>query len=71
MEIKWLRRALRNLEQVHRFIAKENLEAARDVILRIQTATTQLENYPFMGRPGQVEGTRELVISGIPYIVIY
>ncbi|MCK4790011.1 MAG: type II toxin-antitoxin system RelE/ParE family toxin, partial [Desulfobacteraceae bacterium] len=24
-----------------------------------------------LGRPGRVAGTRELVISGLPYIVVY
>jgi len=71
MQIKWLRRALCNLEQAHSYILKENPAAAREVILRIQTATSQLENYPFMGRLGRVEGTRELVIANTPYIVIY
>ncbi|MBW4674125.1 MAG: type II toxin-antitoxin system RelE/ParE family toxin [Desmonostoc geniculatum HA4340-LM1] len=71
MQIKWLRRALRNLEQAHRYILKENPKAAQEVILKIQVAASQLENYPFMGRPGRVEGTRELVISSTPYIVIY
>jgi len=71
MQIKWLRRALRNLEQAYSYILKENPEAAHKVILKIQLAATQLENYPFMGRLGRIEGTRELVISSTPYIVIY
>ncbi|MEH2142820.1 type II toxin-antitoxin system RelE/ParE family toxin [Nostoc sp.] len=71
MQIKWLRRALRNLEQAHSYILKENPKAAPEVILRIQLAASQLENYPFMGRTGRIEGTRELVISSTPYIVIY
>jgi toxin ParE1/3/4 len=71
MQIKWLRRALRNLEQAHNYILKENSQAAQEVILKIQTAASQLENYPFMGRPGRVEGTREIVISNTSYIIIY
>jgi toxin ParE1/3/4 len=71
MQIKWLPRALRNLEQAHNYIQKENPEAAQKVILRIQLAASQLENYPFMGQLGRIEGTRELVISSTPYIVIY
>jgi toxin ParE1/3/4 len=71
MQIKWLRRALRNLEQAYSYILKENPEAAQKVILRIQLVTSQLDNYPLMGRLGRIEGTRELVISSTPYIVIY
>lgn len=71
MQIKWLRRAIRNLEQAHKYILKDNPKAAQEVILKIQITVTQLESYPFMGRPGRVEDTRELVIPGITYIVIY
>jgi addiction module RelE/StbE family toxin len=71
MQIKWLRRALRNLEQAHDYILKDNPQAAREVILRIQSAANQLESYPLMGRLGRVEGTRELVIANTPYILIY
>ncbi|MBD2502907.1 type II toxin-antitoxin system RelE/ParE family toxin [Anabaena azotica] len=71
MQIKWLRRALRNLEQAHSYILKDNPDAAGELILKIQTAVSQLENYPFMGRVGRVEGTRELVIANTPYIIIY
>lgn len=71
MHIRWLRRALRNLEQAHSYIQKDNPEAAQELILRIQAAVSQLENYPFIGRLGRVEGTRELIIPNTPYIVIY
>jgi toxin ParE1/3/4 len=30
-----------------------------------------LADQPSLGRPGRVAGTRELVISGLPYIVVY
>ncbi|MEG3925547.1 MULTISPECIES: hypothetical protein [unclassified Microcoleus] len=38
MKIKWLRQALRNLEQAHAYIVKDDPEAARQLILRIQGA---------------------------------
>src|SRR5437764_1785820 len=43
--------------------------AAPRVIERIRTAVERLQEFPFLGRPGRVEGTRELVIAGTPYIV--
>lgn len=72
MKIKWLRKALRNLEQAYEYIfSKENPEAACQTAQKIQSAVGQLSNYPLMGRPGRVAGTRELVISPISYIVAY
>jgi addiction module RelE/StbE family toxin len=49
----------------------DNPEAATRVIERIRTAIRRLAASPAIGRPGRVEGTRELVITGTPYIVPY
>jgi toxin ParE1/3/4 len=31
----------------------------------------RLRAYPKIGRPGRVEGSRELVISGTPFLLVY
>ncbi|MTJ10339.1 MULTISPECIES: type II toxin-antitoxin system RelE/ParE family toxin [unclassified Anabaena] len=71
MQVKWLRQALRNLEQAHNYVFQENPTSAQELIIKIQNAASQLQNYPFMGKSGRVEGTRELIISNSPYILIY
>ncbi|MBD2773753.1 type II toxin-antitoxin system RelE/ParE family toxin [Iningainema tapete] len=71
MPIKWLKKALRNVEQAHDYIARDHPAAAVRVVLKIQAAVAQLENSPHIGRLGRVEGTRELVVLQTPYIVIY
>ena len=30
-----------------------------------------LEDFPQLGHPGSVEGTRELLVRGLPYLVVY
>jgi len=37
----------------------------------VVSATRNLAAYPELGRPGRRRGTRELVASGTPYIVVY
>ncbi|MFM6072819.1 MAG: type II toxin-antitoxin system RelE/ParE family toxin [Dolichospermum sp.] len=71
MQVKWLRQALRNLEQVRNYIIQDNPTAAQELIIKIQNAANQLEKYPFMGKSGRVEGTKELIISNSPYMIIY
>lgn len=62
---------LRRLDDIRERIALDNPAAATRVIERIRTAIRRLAASPAIGRPGRVEGTRELVITGTPYIVPY
>lgn len=69
--LKWLKRAERDLDEVEEYIAQDNSDAAISTVLAIGAAVKQLVEFPGMGRPGRIAGTRELVIDGLPYIVPY
>lgn len=71
MRVKWLRKALANLEDEAAYIAQDNPAAAARFIETVFTAVAQLTDYPALGRQGRVTGTRELVISDFPYVVPY
>ena len=71
MRVKWSKKALLNLDYAIEYIAADNPTAAAEVALRIWDASQMLADQPGMGRPGRVAGTRELVISGLPYILPY
>ena len=71
MQVRWLRKALKNLEQAYDYVAEDEPDTAVRLILKIQAAVDRLAEFPAMGRTGRVEATRELVISGTPYIIVY
>ncbi len=71
MRVKWLLVALDDLQQAGQYIAESNPAAATKVIDRVFKATRMLADQPGIGRPGRVMGTRELVVTGTPYIVPY
>ena len=71
LQVRWLKKALANLEAEAEYIARDNPAAARRALSEIDHATKLLAHYPGMGRPGRVEGTRELVVPDTPYIVPY
>jgi plasmid stabilization system protein ParE len=64
-------RASAQLEAAFDFIAHDNVPAAERQLDIIERAVEQLTNFPEMGRPGRVYGTRELVIQSTPYIAAY
>ncbi len=71
MQIKWTRQALANLEEHAEYISQTDPTAAARVVDRILKSIEVLSDHPGVGRPGRVPGTRELVVTGTPYIVPY
>jgi toxin ParE1/3/4 len=64
-------RAVRSLASIWDHVAKDNPETASRVISRIVEAALRLEQFPLSGRAGRIQGTRELVVPGFPYINPY
>lgn len=71
MKPVWTRAAIRDLSNAREYIARENPNAAREIALKIVDATERLINFPEKGRPGRVNGTRELVATGTQYLIVY
>jgi len=71
MRIKWLRTAVHNLDEQISFIAEDNPQAAARASARIHAAVERLKDFPELGRSGRVPSTRELIVSGTRWIVIY
>lgn len=71
MEIRWLRKALDNLNNEAEYIATENPQAAAIVVQRIHRAVAILADNPAAGRPGRVAGTRELLVPNTRYLIPY
>lgn len=67
----WLKRALNDRDAQLDYIAHDNPLAAVAQGDRVEDQIDQLLQHPNMGRPGRRQGTRELVISRTPFIVVY
>ena len=71
MKVIYRLEALGDLQEQHSYIEKENPIAAGTVIATIRKAVERLEIFPYSGRRGIVDGTYELVVPRLPYIVVY
>ena len=67
--IRWTTEASDQLEAAVKHIQQDNPAAARSVAQAVIDHIEQLATLPGLGRPGEVQGTRELVIP--PYVVVY
>jgi plasmid stabilization system protein ParE len=71
MRVRWLRKAIRNLDAEADYIAEENAAAAAEMFVCVKAQVDALADFPATGRPGRVPNTRELVIDRYPFIVPY
>ena len=70
-QVVWSERFRDELRQQVGYIKSRNPAAAQAVRGRIVKAIRRLAQFPEAGRSWRVEGCRELIIPGLPYLVIY
>jgi addiction module RelE/StbE family toxin len=71
MRIVWTPAATNDLEQISDYLWEQNPVTAVRLVRQIFSAASDLKKFPNRGRPGKKDGTRELVLPGLPYIIIY
>jgi toxin ParE1/3/4 len=71
VKIDWTSLASEQMIALYDYIAESSLNAANSQVEIVLGAVDTLLDFPVRGRPGRRRGTRELVISGTPYIVAY
>lgn len=71
MKVIWTARARVELDEIADYVAPISVSAALALVRRLRQAGKQLGEHPHMGRPGRVDGSRELVVNGTPYILPY
>jgi toxin ParE1/3/4 len=71
VRVEWLPEAERNRESQLTYIAERNPSAAITMGDAIEAAVARLAHNPNSAPPGRVPGTRELVVTATPYVVVY
>jgi toxin ParE1/3/4 len=71
MRIRWMPLAEQDLEGAYEYVQQDNENAAKRLVACIFSAADMLARHPLAGREGRVQGTRELVVAGTPYLIAY
>lgn len=71
MTIGWSPRAIQHLAHLRAYIARDSPQAASGIARALLGAVERLAEWPNLGRPGRVAGTRELVVPDTPYVIPY
>jgi toxin ParE1/3/4 len=63
--------ARRHLEAIAEYLSERSPAASRFVGQRIRETMRLLTDFPRIGREGALQGTREMVVPGLPYIIVH
>jgi len=67
MVLRWTTEAAADLERITDDLFEHTPERAARLVRALYDAPATLLTFPNRGRPGKKEGTRELVMSPLPY----
>lgn len=71
MKTSWTPRALSHLRAAYEYIAEDSSAAAEALLERIFSGVEMLARYPQLGHDGRIDGTRELILAGTPFVIVY
>ena len=71
MRVTYASAGRRDLDAIIDYISLEDRAAAERVFHAISDSVDRLGDYPNMGHVGRIPDTRELSVTGLPYIVVY
>ena len=70
MHLLWLPQSIEDRKQIYAVIFEQDRQAAEEMDERFRKQAVLLLAFPEMGKPGRVEGTRELVVHK-HYVLVY
>jgi toxin ParE1/3/4 len=74
MRITYLSLAVLDLAGIRAYLADQNPDAAQRIGQKLSNTINRLQQFPNLGQPGRIFGTRELntpKIGKITYVVVY
>jgi toxin ParE1/3/4 len=71
MRIRWTVPAADDLENIKRYLTENFPHLTQSTVLKIYESARSLKTMPSRGRNGRRSGTRELVLTPLPYIIAY
>ena len=71
MKIEWSPEAASDFSAIVAYIHERNPSAAVRIAHALFDSVDSLKTFPDRGRSGRVDGTRELVLAPLPFVVVY
>jgi toxin ParE1/3/4 len=71
MQLRWTEEAANDLERIADYLFEHAPDRAAELVRTVYDAPAALLTFPNRGRLGKKAGTREFVLSPLPYLIVY
>jgi toxin ParE1/3/4 len=71
MQVRWHENAINDLVSLRQYIVQDNSHAAQRIAGKILECARLLKEHPLLGKAGRIHTTRELVVTGTPFTIVY
>jgi len=71
MRIRWTPAAAADLQNISDYLKEHHPQYRQPTMRKLYERMRALKNAPYLGRPGRIEETREILFSPLPYIAVY
>ena len=71
MRVRYTETALRELDDIFRYIAKNSVTGASSVVARVEQMIGQLAEFPHMAQETDLAGVRRFPLGRFPYFIYY
>lgn len=71
MRIRWTPPAAEDLKAISDYLKDHNPHYRQPTMRKIYERIRALKDAPYPGRPGTIEGTREIFFPPLPYVAVY
>jgi len=71
MRIRWTPPAAADMQHISDYLKEHHPPYRQPTMRKLYEKLRSLKDPPYPGRPGRVEGTRELLFPPMPYVTVY
>jgi len=71
MRIRWTPAAAADLQSISDYLKEHHPQYRQPTMRKLYERIRALKDAPYLGRPGRIEGTREVLFPPLRYVAVY
>jgi toxin ParE1/3/4 len=71
MRIRWTPPAAADMQSISDYLKEHHPQYRQPTMRKLYEKIRAMKDTPYLGRPGRVEGTREILFPPMPYVAVY